>query len=412
MGPSALFDKSFIQSLNIDESVWFDNFYLGNISPLFFVETLADLDKEMKTGKNADQVVKEIAVKTPERSSVPNVHHHKLIIDNLLGYKIDLLDNRPRIAGGIPIKPDGEEGVKFELSEEAEAFSRWQDEKFFQLERDFAKEWRDSVKNMSFDFCASYIENLGINSTICKNTNDAYAAANKLVSLKKQPQFFASLLVTLAIPQKLHSQIIQQYMDMGMPSLSEFAPYVAHVVKVDIFFYISVARGFISGNRPSNKIDMSYLYYLPFCNIFISGDKLHKSTAHFFMSNQQKFLWAPDLKADLKKLNEYYEKLPQEKKDLGLYVIASHPPLEGEFLTRELWDRYLPSWRNNIRSDENSKNKSESNKELLDKLKEYSEAPEIENEIFDEDAIKHMTLKRSISKQKGNWYQLPKDLKH
>lgn len=57
MGPIALFDKSFLQSLNIDEAVWFDQFFIANISPLFYVETLADLDKEIRHGRTAEDVV-------------------------------------------------------------------------------------------------------------------------------------------------------------------------------------------------------------------------------------------------------------------------------------------------------------------------------------------------------------------
>jgi len=45
MGPIVLFDKSFLQSLNIDEAVWFDHFFISNIPPIFFTETLADLKK-------------------------------------------------------------------------------------------------------------------------------------------------------------------------------------------------------------------------------------------------------------------------------------------------------------------------------------------------------------------------------
>ena len=44
-GPILIFDKSALESLNVDESVWLDNFYLMNITPLFYVETLADLEK-------------------------------------------------------------------------------------------------------------------------------------------------------------------------------------------------------------------------------------------------------------------------------------------------------------------------------------------------------------------------------
>ncbi len=46
LGPITIFDKSALQALSLDEAVWLDTFYLTNIiTPLFFLETLADLDK-------------------------------------------------------------------------------------------------------------------------------------------------------------------------------------------------------------------------------------------------------------------------------------------------------------------------------------------------------------------------------
>lgn len=45
MGPTVLFDKSFLQSLSIDESVLFDHFFIPIVCPMFYVETLADLKK-------------------------------------------------------------------------------------------------------------------------------------------------------------------------------------------------------------------------------------------------------------------------------------------------------------------------------------------------------------------------------
>ena len=39
-GPMLIFDKSFLQALSLDESAWLDNFFLNNITPLFFTETL------------------------------------------------------------------------------------------------------------------------------------------------------------------------------------------------------------------------------------------------------------------------------------------------------------------------------------------------------------------------------------
>jgi hypothetical protein len=56
LGPILIFDKSFLQSLNVDEAVWLDNFFLTVITPLFFVETLADLEKEVHRGRTPEQV--------------------------------------------------------------------------------------------------------------------------------------------------------------------------------------------------------------------------------------------------------------------------------------------------------------------------------------------------------------------
>ncbi len=64
-GPIILFDKSTLQSLTVDEAVWFDTFYFPSITPLFFVETLADLEKEMAAGKSAESLVGALADKAP-----------------------------------------------------------------------------------------------------------------------------------------------------------------------------------------------------------------------------------------------------------------------------------------------------------------------------------------------------------
>ena len=66
MGPIALFDKSFLQSLSLDESVWFAHFFMPVVCPLFYVETLADLEKAVRAGRTPEQEVGIIARKFPE----------------------------------------------------------------------------------------------------------------------------------------------------------------------------------------------------------------------------------------------------------------------------------------------------------------------------------------------------------
>jgi hypothetical protein len=56
MGPIAIFDKSALQALNMDEAVWFDAFFSANVTPPLYVETLADLEKEVDAGKARESI--------------------------------------------------------------------------------------------------------------------------------------------------------------------------------------------------------------------------------------------------------------------------------------------------------------------------------------------------------------------
>src|SRR5712692_5928914 len=103
IGPILIFDKSTLQSLNPDEAVWLDNFFLTNITPLFFAETLADLEKEVGSGRTPEQVVGNLAYKTPDMQSNPNVHHLRLLQGELTGAVTVVMDGRMMVPGGQPV---------------------------------------------------------------------------------------------------------------------------------------------------------------------------------------------------------------------------------------------------------------------------------------------------------------------
>jgi hypothetical protein len=65
-GPIIIFDKSSLESLNLDEAVLLDNFYMSNITPLFFVECLADLEKTIRSRSSPEQLVGSLTNRTPE----------------------------------------------------------------------------------------------------------------------------------------------------------------------------------------------------------------------------------------------------------------------------------------------------------------------------------------------------------
>jgi hypothetical protein len=89
-GPLLIFDKSALQLLSVDDSAWLDNFFESVITPLFYVETLADLEKKMRKHRTAEEEVKLIAARMPEQQAIPAVHHSTLIASELAGFfKLD-----------------------------------------------------------------------------------------------------------------------------------------------------------------------------------------------------------------------------------------------------------------------------------------------------------------------------------
>jgi hypothetical protein len=141
IGPIAIFDKSALESLNPDEAVWFDCFYKTNITPLFYVETLADLYKEMRKGRSPEQVVGSIAYKTPDFGIELNVHHLTLCVYDLLGNRVRM-NGFPVVAGFRSVITGDQRGLVLERAPEMEAFERWQNGDFLDLERQIAKQWR------------------------------------------------------------------------------------------------------------------------------------------------------------------------------------------------------------------------------------------------------------------------------
>jgi hypothetical protein len=139
-------------------------------------------------------------------------------------------------------------------------------------------------------------------------------------------------LMTLGIPRETWGDIFNRWKAAGRPILPKFAPYTAYCFSVEMFFSIAVGSDLISKERPSNKADLAYLFYLPFCMVFTSSDKLHEKTVPLFLRADQTFVMGAEMKADLRALDEHYSALPEETKAKGVMSFAFRPPLEGDFL--------------------------------------------------------------------------------
>lgn len=410
MGPITLFDKSFLQSLSLDESVWFDHLFLTNISPLFFVETLADLEKHVRSGRTPEKEVRIIADKTPQMHSSPNAFHSQLCVSDLLGNRIPM-DGRILARGGRSIKTADQTGIVFEISPEAEAFSRWQKHEFIETERLFAKKWRLQLRSLDFEHLMKSFDAIGISASNCKTTEEVKSIADFIVQEEgysfSRFKFFMEL---LNIPEKHFLHIFNRWGFNGCPPFNVFAPYAAHVLTIELFFSIATASKLISLKKISNKVDLAYLFYLPFCMLFVSSDKLHRRCSPLFLRDDQDFVWGQDLKDDLRRIEEHYSKYSESDKEMGLNAIASCPPREGNFLVSRLWDRHLPTWRS--LPERSFPRQDTTSDELVSQINQCANAKTVKPEHIDFDSSDPdvMVVKRRVQKKKGKWWQLPIDI--
>lgn len=410
MGPIALFDKSFLQSLSVDESVWFDHFFIPNVCPLFYVETLADLEKSVSEGRTPEQEVGLISEKTPVMNGAPCANHIHMCIANLLGQPIPMT-GQIALAGGHYVKSGGKSGVVFHEPPEAKAFTRWQSGEFLQVERQFARLWRDNLTSLDLSTVAEVFRALGIDGKSCKSLSEAKSLAQRLV--KAHDKAFECMKLAVAFlnaPREMHRPIFERWSVGGYRPLSDYAPYAAHVLTVEIFFQIALAANLISSQRPSNRVDIAYLFYLPLCMVFISCDRIHQRSAPLFLRPEQDFVWGPDLKAELRRLDQHYAALPEETREQGIMAFAHYPMGDDSSLLVQLWDRHTPGWRRDVSKEQVVK--PVKNEKLAAELKKIlNSRPLTPDEIdFDRNKIDSMTIRRFARKRRGSWWQLPKHL--
>jgi hypothetical protein len=411
MGPIALFDKSFLQSLSLDESVWFDHFFYLTICPLFYVETLADLSKATSSsGRSAEDQVRIIADKTPVMSGGPCAHHRDLCIANLMGYPVPMNGQIPMTGGRTVKGSDGKRGVVFDEPPEAQAFTRWQRGEFREIERRFAAGWRQMLTTLDLQATAERMRTLGINSQECKSVEMAHAIATALVHQREKPfDQMALLFAFLQIPPPLQRSVLKRWSVDQFRPLADYAPYAAHVLVVELFFQIALAANLISAERASNRVDIAYLCYLPFSMIFVSGDKLHRKCAPVFLRKNQEFVWGPDLKTDLVRIDKEFAKVAPQEQEKGLMKFARVPIGEPSNLLIELWDRHLPGWRH--REETPLPIEPEAQKKLVQHLRQFTDAPGDDAAMTaDQHDLDQMAIRRLVPKRKGKWWLLPKDL--
>jgi hypothetical protein len=272
-------------------------------------------------------------------------------------------------------------------------------------------ELRAALSSIDLLTVASGMTALGINPQTCKSLEDAKLIADSFVqSTDERPlDRLKFALIVLGLPPRAEPFLAAEWEKAGFKPLIEYSPFAAHVLTVELFFQIALAANLISTQDVNNRTDISYLFYLPFCMLFVSSDRLHQHVAPLFMRPDQLFVWGQDLKGDLRRLVEYYIALPEAQKEEGIFAFARTPPKNDTGLVSQLWDRCLRPWRDSVQTPERDPLKDEA---ILKELKRLINRPAVPAHEIDGDSedVAMMTVQSRVRIQRGSFRMFSKEI--
>jgi hypothetical protein len=296
MGPSILFDKSAIQSLRREAIYEISRYFYTVVPPVLLMETLADLSLEPDDLENARKKVAKIAAKVFPIDSIANAHHQPMCVHNLLGDYVPM-KRKPAVEGARPVTAkDGTKGLIIDLQAENEAVMRWRSGRFNHDDLKFAVEWRANATGWDFEALKHSLPK----PQFRLRTGEQVASFVDL--MLADPDLQLPLLHwhlrRLGCDSNTSDRVLVRWKWDIFRSLRLFAPYAYHCLRVQLLFFIGMMQGVFS-SRPTNIVDLEYLYYTPFASVFCSGDNFHRQLVPFVLRNDQSFVERQDLQKAL-----------------------------------------------------------------------------------------------------------------
>jgi hypothetical protein len=262
-----------------------------------------------------------------------NVHYRPMLQAELVGHSVEMR-GVPVIQQGFKKVPtgDGTHGILIEEHPDRPRYRRWSELQFTPEERQQAAQWREWSRKLNIEGLLPLLrkraESLGKPTTLA----EALQIVDKLLSATPQDQFVEVLLRLCSFSRQIEEATANRWKRTQFKTLDYFAPYGKFVLRIILLYSLGLANGLITP-KPTNVVDLEYLFYLPFCMVFSSGDKFVIQMAKALMTQKQQFISRDELKADMKAVADYYEADVEQR---AIFAESYKSQLNGVF-THPLW---------------------------------------------------------------------------
>src|SRR5712691_11652366 len=304
IGPLLMFDKSFLEMLNANEVSELSMHFKFVGTPSLIGEIIADLKLEPSKRRLPSDVVKALSRKMQKVHGLQPANYRKLAIANIYAHEISMIGQVPvdSSAPNVHVTPD-RRGVLYDSTPEQVLWARWANGDFESEDELTATTWRNGIEQIDLEGLASVWKQFSSQHfSGVSNQNELISALDVFMrdSTPAVQREILDMTLDLLRASAQDRRVAHALMNIGeMRSVAEFAPYAASVIRLFLAFASGLARGFI-GPRSTNYTDLQYLYYSPFCMVFVSNDKFHREMWRA-TSGVHTFLWGQDVKDDLRR---------------------------------------------------------------------------------------------------------------
>jgi hypothetical protein len=305
MGPSLTFDKSFLEMISPQEMDELGLNFRIFVTPTLISEIIADLRHPApRDGKLPEKIVMALARKMAGGHGIQQMHFRPLGMANINQQEVPMF-GQVIVDGKAPnvLKTADQRGVVYDSLPDLEMWERWAVGDFSEPDKSRAAKWRSQIELIDVpgisshwkDFCTKYLSRAkSIEDVIDIVETEIVNSRNPV----EQQNFLWAIYQFLEAPPEA-CFMSQTLFDAGLlPHIKSWAPYAASIGKLGMVFSACLNLRLIS-SRPTNVIDLQYLFYAPFGMVFVSQDKVHRQLWPAATTNGS-FVWGSDMKADLK----------------------------------------------------------------------------------------------------------------
>ena len=339
MGPILILDKSTFQMLSSREHARRSMHFYDNLTPVLVTEILGDLSKVLQSGQDPAVKVAELAGKFHGSGGPVNHEARLLIVQSLIGNDIPMTGQILAQGGRAVDHPELGRGFMIDLTWWNEAIMRWSRGEFSDVEKQYSELWRTVTHLPGFSALWDSIRRHGILLPQIKSPEELRKAVDDVTSEPNlQDSWLQILLERFRIEGREDLYIRQRWTAARQP-LRTFAPYASHCLKVWVALLFVVHHLRFKWN-PTHIVDMQYLNYLPFCQVFSSDDRLHRMIVPAVKRDDQTFLTGAELKATVRTEEDAWDALDEGRRARLRWALSSPLPRRDSLLF-QTWVRYM-----------------------------------------------------------------------